>query len=151
MKDVFFRDFEEKDYLEIPEIPNEKGIATHEDFLKWAEIRKKKGSAYTVTDKDGKIIACFGVQILWPGVGEVWVTFTELFNEYKREAVIFTGTILNKFQEMLELNRLQADVLADVEVSNKFVQHYGFVLEGRMRKYSPYGEDVNRYARIRGK
>ena len=150
MKDLIFRDFEEGDFDNIIEIKNEQGLEFHKDFIEWGKIRKDNGAAYTILTPDGSIICCFGVQVLWAGVGEVWATFTDLLKQYKKEAVIHTGWLLDNMQESLELWRIQADVIADAEESNRYIKHYGFIAEGTMQKYNPWGLDVIRYSRIRG-
>lgn len=149
MKTLYFRDFKTGDFERIDAVTNQEGIELHEDFLKWAEIADGKELSITCETEGGEIICCFGVNILWDGVGEIWAAFTNKVSEYRKEIVINAGMVIDEIQKKFSLVRLQAHCLADVPESNRFLKHYGFQLEGRMKKYNPYGLDENLYARIR--
>lgn len=148
MKPIYFRNMEEDDFIKM-DFPSEDNLKMHPDIIKWGEIRLESGNSFVCADSANQIICCFGCQILWQGVGEVWVAFADLYKNYIKETVIKTGQILDLMQGSLSLWRLQADVLTDSEVSNNFIKHYGFEYEGTMKAYNPYGLDVNRYARVR--
>lgn len=149
MKTVYFRDFRAGDFERIEAIPNQAGLEQHDDFLKWAEIADRRELSITCETESGEIICCFGVNILWEGVGEIWAAFTDKYADYKKEIVIHAGMAIDEIQRKFNLVRLQAHCLADIPESNRFLKHYGFLFEGRLRKYNPYGLDENLYARIR--
>lgn len=149
MKTVYFRDFRENDFNRIEAVANQEGLAEYKDFFKWAEIAERRELSVTCETETGEILCCFGLNILWDGVGEIWAAFTNKVVDYQKEITIHTAMILDSIQESFHLVRLQAHVLADVPESNRFLKHYGFQLEGRMKKYNPYGLDENLYARIR--
>lgn len=148
MKEIYYRMMKDGDF-ESMDFPNEMGLQEHPDLPKWGKIRLEEGQSFVSMDRYGEIICCFGCQILWPGVGEVWVAFSGLMKDYIREIAVETRIILNMMQSDLKLWRLQADVLTESEVSNNFIKHYGFEYEGTMKAYNPYGLDMNRYARVR--
>jgi RimJ/RimL family protein N-acetyltransferase len=115
---------------------------------KTAIARMKYGPAFTFTYK-GEIIACAGVTIYWEGMGEVWLAPSKRWRSLAKTAVIWTRDVLDALQDDYRLRRIQADVYADDETAQRFVEHYGFEREGLMRKYDAGGRDMIRYARIR--
>lgn len=134
--------------LAIETIPNEPGIRSHPRFAQWAATHGGYGPGYTFMHQ-GRIIACAGVTLYWPGVGEVWATFSEWLHEYQKEVVILTGRVLDDLQAAGCLWRMQCVVAADNEVGRRYVEHFGFESEGVMRRYDPLGRDAVMYARIR--
>jgi RimJ/RimL family protein N-acetyltransferase len=116
--------------------------------IKTAEARFRYGPAFTFIYK-GEIIACCGVTIYWEGMGEVWLATSSRWGKLAKSAVIWTRDILDYLQDNWKLRRIQADVDAENETACRFIEHYGFVREGLMRKYDSLGRDMVRYARIR--
>lgn len=116
--------------------------------LKTAEARFRYGPAFSFLF-DGQLIACAGVTIYWEGMGEVWLATSVRWSGFSKAAVIWTRDILDYLQDNWRLRRLQADVDASNLVACRFIEHYGFVREGLMRKYDSLGRDMVRYARIR--
>lgn len=116
--------------------------------LKTAQARFRYGPAFTFL-YDGAIIACAGVTIYWEGMGEVWLATSRIWPQFTKAAVIWTRDVLDFMQREWKLVRIQADVDAENETACRFIEHYGFIREGLMRKYDSLGRDMIRYARIR--
>jgi len=134
--------------FEILVRPHEQNLKNSEDFKKWAEINAN-GAAWTCRRlADGKILACAGVRILWPGCGEAWSIFCDEIVSYKRDALVVTLNYFWRVIEDFKLRRVQAYVRADVPVAINFVEHLGFKREGLLRKFGLDGEDQYIYAVI---
>jgi len=116
--------------------------------IKTAEARFRYGPAFSFLH-DGQIVACAGVTIYWEGMGEVWLATSTRWQGFSKLAVIWTRDILDYLQDHWSLRRLQADVDAENPVACRYIEHFGFIAEGRMRYYDSLGRDMIRYARIR--
>lgn len=116
--------------------------------LKTAEARFRYGPSFTFLYR-GEIIACAGVTIYWEGMGEIWLATSKRWKGLAKEAVIWARDAIDFLQDNWKLRRLQADVDAENETACRFIEHYGFIAEGRMRKYDSLGRDMIRYARVR--
>jgi len=119
-----------------------------EENYRIAQTRLQYGPAYTFFHGD-KVLACAGVTIYWEGMGEVWLCTSKYWEDYKKEAVIWTRWVLDFLQDENKLRRIQADVVADNAEANRYIRHFGFHLEALMRNYDVLGRDCIRYSRIR--
>ena len=141
--------YEPKHSFEILVRPHdEKNVKNKEEFKTWAEANAH-GAAFTARRiSDGKIIACAGVRILWPGCGEAWAIFCNEIHRHKIEIhkniTAYLKIIINDFK----LRRIQAYVRADVPVAVDYIEHMGFEREGLLRKFGLDGEDQYIYAMI---
>jgi len=138
-----------KHALEILVRPHdEKNVKESKEFETWAEANAN-GAAFTGRRiSDGKILACAGVRILWPGVGEAWAIFCNEIGSYKKEAYIYVLTYLKQIIEDFKLRRIQAYVRADVPIALKYIEQLGFQQEGLLRKFGRDGKDQYIYALI---
>jgi RimJ/RimL family protein N-acetyltransferase len=112
----------------------------------WAEDMIKP-PAYTLTGDCGEIVACCGVQPIFPHSGEAWVVFSEPGRSY----VAAPGAcrrVLEDIVSTYRFSRVQASVRADNERDIRFVEWLGFSREGLLRRYGPEGADYLMYARI---
>jgi len=107
---------------------------------------RERHPATTAVNEDGKPIVCFGVTPYWEGMVEVWAVFDEDAKKEVRDIVKYTHAFFDDLSQ--RFRRIQADVVDGNETAIRFVEHFGFKREGVMRKYSPLGEDVIRYARV---
>lgn len=126
--------------------PHEEGLKINEEFKKWAEINAN-GAAFTCRRiSDGKIIACAGVRIIWPGCGEAWALFCDEIVSYKKDSLVITRKYLWRIIEDFKLRRVQAYIRADNPAAINYVEHLGFKREGLLRKFGMEGEDQYIYA-----
>lgn len=100
---------------------------------------------------DGKIVGVFGILIMWKGVGELWLILTKDSNRKGAHGLVALDIIRKKVDEIIKDNnivRAQATVRVDFPKGIQMLVVLGFEVEGRLRKYTPDGCDVYRFARI---
>lgn len=97
---------------------------------------------------DDELIACAGINILWPGVGEAWAVVTPRI--YKHPLFFHKAIVheLNAIIKKHKLCRIQATVLNDFPKGKEWLERLGFEPEGIMRKYDTEGLDHARYAKV---
>jgi len=117
------------------------------DWLKKAEHFNGNGTCFSGF-ADGQFVACAGISILWPGVGEAWAVITP--NIYKHPLFFHKSIVqgLNTIIEKHNLYRVQATVLSGFEKGDEWIKRLGFEPEGIMRKYDAEGLDHTRYAKV---
>jgi hypothetical protein len=119
------------------------------DWEEAVEGWKKCGPAFTLL-VDNQVVACAGVTILKPGVGEAWSLLSTLF--YKNKKTVFRGMRdgLNKITQEYNLRRVQALVYCGFEQGCHLLRHLGFVNEtpNGMKAFGPNGEDVFLFRRV---
>lgn len=142
---LMIRAFREED---LTRILDEIDPGEEDRHLKTAKTRFRYGPAFTFL-YEGAIIACAGVTIYWEGMGEVWLATSKIWPRFSKAAVVWTRDVLDFIQTNYNLRRIQADVAAGDQMACRFIEHYGFVREGLMRKYDMLGRDTIRYARVR--
>lgn len=106
-----------------------------------------RGPAFTIFHDD-EIIACGGIIIMWPGMGEAWAFTSPLVRKYPK---FFHQEVKNHLEALIDVYhfvRVQAMVVKEFAVARKWAERLGFEYEGEMRKYMG-GKDYVRYAIIR--
>jgi hypothetical protein len=95
---------------------------------------------------DGKILACGGIHIRWPGCAEAWVRFS-----LPTGPLVAMGVrdILRGWMESENLNRVDAHTLVDWKEGRKFLEWMGMSFECIMKRFGPQGEDRALYAWVR--
>ncbi len=97
--------------------------------------------------KNGEVVACAGVMLLWDRVGEAWAVTSPLVHEYASYFHKATKDHLAKIINQYRLERVQAFVDKEHKVAMKWAERLGFEQEGEMRKFFQ-GRTYYRYARI---
>ncbi len=102
---------------------------------------------------EGEIVAVYGLQILWEGVGWVAMIMTENCKKEGVFGIIAIHTIRDKLEELLKDNnirRAQAVVRPDFVEAIKMIQFLGFKNEtpDTMKEYFPDKGDAYLYSRI---
>lgn len=101
---------------------------------------------------NGKIVGVGGISILWSGVGELWLILAKDSKRDGMNGVIALDAIRKKVDEIIEENKIvraQATVRLDFPKGIKMLESFGFQREGCLRRYTPDGCSVYRYARIK--
>ena len=101
---------------------------------------------------DGKIVGVGGIAMMWKGVGELWLILTKDSNRAGAHGLVAFDAIRKKIDEIIEENniiRAQAIARLDFPKAIDMLTWLGFENEGRLRKYTPDGCDVYRFARIK--
>ena len=128
----------------------EVGLKAHptKDMIQAAREREESGLC-TTGWVDGKIVGCGGIDILWEGVGEVWLMLTPYINEKPKEGYRCIREGFNKLIENNNLRRIQGYGRAGFHEAHIPFKHLGFSVEGKMKQYTPDGVDCIMYARIK--
>ena len=113
-----------------------------------AQAREDNDQCITGVVND-RIIGCGGIDIMWPGVGEVWVLLAYDIGIYSMAAYEVIQDGLKKLIEDNNLRRVQAWGRVGFDASHTLFRHLGFVPEGIARKYGYDGEDFILYALIK--
>jgi hypothetical protein len=101
-----------------------------------AIFREKSGASYTIRDIDTKrILVCCGVDILWPGVGELWALFAK-DNTRPIETVRKMQWCLNDLQEKFNFHRIHSFVREDLKQARKMNEFLGLVPESIAYKFT---------------
>ncbi len=119
-------------------------VRPHEETIKrvvrlsdteWAQaIGKEAVEAYTGY-VNGEVFAIGGLNVLWPGVGEVWVIGSPTIPDYRISYVRAVKFYLKYFREKYKLKRVQAQIVADYDMLRRFVEKLGFKYEGTLHRY----------------
>lgn len=96
---------------------------------------------------DDQVVACGGVVLLWPGVGEAWMRTSPLIERYPLAVLRGTRNFLNAAFRVLGLRRLQCTVRDGYTPAVKWAERLGFSSEGRLRAYGPDGADYTMFSR----
>ncbi len=108
------------------------------------------GCAYTCIDDDGKIICIGGVTLMWKGVGAAWLLTSPIFPRNKIWVHRIIRDVVCEAIEVHKLHRVEALILEDHIVSQKWVNRLGFEEEGLLRKYDSSENNYYMFARIEG-
>jgi len=99
---------------------------------------------------DGRVIACFGVWPLWPGVARAWSDLSQEALDRPKALYSNVREQLGKAEEQLDLRRVEAVIAKNHAVAHGWIRHLGFELEGTMHNYGVGGVgDFCLYARTR--
>lgn len=135
--------------------PNEKGDDNVVLPDNWAELLSQSLVARTAV-YEGRIIACGGMFLLWPGVAEAWAQYVRdvgTLHIYPR----IIKDLIHQWMNEYNLVRVQAPLRADWSAGIKYAKWLGFRPDGapevpegvRMRKYHYDGADAIMYSIIR--
>lgn len=100
---------------------------------------------------DGRVVGVGGASMMWKGVWEFWLILTKDSKREGAHSIVALEAIRKKIDEIIEENsivRAQAVVRLDFPKGIKMLEALGFEREGLLRRYTPDGASVYRYARI---
>lgn len=106
------------------------------------------GPAYSFFYND-KLLACCGIRIFWPGVGEAWLCCSPEIENFKRELVVYSRSCLRNMIEENGLWRVECNVRADFPAAIRLVRRLGFNIEAQRRKYGVDKMDCFLYSIVR--
>jgi len=129
-------------HLDRPECKDSEGLHA---FL---ESLSGNVKIFVVDDPERGIMAIVPVYLLWPGVAEISLYSSILFEKHVRDALRIGFMLLSYIEERFKLHRIQATAkVGDVQAFN-YEKRIGFQLEGYLRKYNPWGDDYLLLSRI---
>jgi hypothetical protein len=117
-------------------------------LVKAASGHAKYAINFTAVADNGEIIACFGIDDLWEGVGQLWAVFTDGAFGYPR-LYRKLRYLMAKVWEDFKYRRWQASVSVNDRGAIRLVEHLGLSKEAVMAGYGPEGEDHMLYAKVR--
>lgn len=97
--------------------------------------------------RDGVLLACAGVNILQPGVGEAWATWTPA----GLRVPLVHRVIVRMLTEIIvahNLHRVQAKAMRKFYVGRAWLHRLGFRREATLRRFGPNQEDFVQYVRL---
>jgi RimJ/RimL family protein N-acetyltransferase len=109
------------------------------------------GDVLTVLKKGSKeeIIMIAGLNVLWPGVAEIWTLTGEPMTANPGAAHEAGRFLVLYWFKKHNLRRMQATVKSDFEKAAAWIERLNFYREGVMLGYGMDGADYYRYARLR--
>lgn len=121
-------------------------FALNDQMEDLAKAREENGQCVTGFYQD-KVVGCGGIDLLWPGVGEVWLFLSYEVDKFPMRCyeVIVDG--LDKLIKDNKLWRCQAWCRTEFDKGHTLFRHLKFKPEGIAEKYMPDGADAILYAR----
>lgn len=104
-----------------------------------------KGVAWAVVENGDNTIACGGIAEAWPGRAIAWSMITPRTFRYFRRLHRLVKTVLDESP----WTRIEIDVSASHEAGRRWAEHLGFEMECVRRKFTPDGQDMILYARVK--
>lgn len=105
--------------------------------------------AYSAWGADG-LIACAGLDLMWPGVAQAWAMFMPSIPQYYPQSIV--RSIRRHLAGLIEehsLWRVEAHAHAGTPMACKLLEVLGFHREVLKRKYGPDKSDFWLYAWLR--
>lgn len=139
----------EKAHMALMEMREIERVEWEADPLKSAKTQAMENSLQAGTIlHDGRILACFGFILLWPGVVEVWCSPSKYVQQYPRTYVRTVKQYLASIEEMFQPHRIQTTALAD-ELHARWMNALGFEFEGLLAAYSTHKRNYCMWSKIR--
>ena len=101
-------------------------MSKNENWPLWKYCWKSQGPAYTLL-VNGKPIGCAGVLILENNIGEAWMVWSALMEEYAKSIYSSVKRMLNVIVKTYKLTGVQAFVDPEFKEGKTFMVHLGFV------------------------
>lgn len=101
---------------------------------------------------DGRIVGVGGASMMWTGVWEFWLILSKDTKLDGVHGIVAFDAIKKKVDEIIKDNKIvraQATARVDFPKAIKMLEALGFEREGLLRRYTPDGASVYRYARIK--
>lgn len=108
-------------------------------------VGENHDNGYTL-EVDDKILCCVGVDYYLPGLGTVWLIMSPEAYNYPRVVWALKSLLRSTMESCL---RIQAYVRTDWPKAIRFVEYFGFELEGRLKSADLEGNDYYLYAIVR--
>ena len=121
---------------------------TPDDKMKeYAKEREDSGMCVTGWI-DGEPQCVAGIDLIWEGVGDVWMMITPWIDGHAKEGYRCIRDGLNKLLKDHKIRRLQSYGRVDFAECHTLFKHLGFQVEGLARQYTPDGCDAILYGKI---
>lgn len=107
----------------------------------------RMGPAFAVM-AHGRVGACFGLVIPWPGMAEGWMLANDALKPIAVPLTYGARKFCDIAAQSLGLRRIQIHVQISNVAFNQWAKAARFKLEGKCEAYNPAGEDVFLMSRI---
>ena len=104
---------------------------------------KAAGPAYTLVVGD-EVLATAGFIPQWEGRATVWALISKEVGPH----MVFLTRAVKRALQLHHYRRVETHVSSDFEQGHRWARLLGFEREGRMRAFTPEGDDCDLYARI---
>ena len=118
-----------------------------EEMKDFAKQREDSGMCVTGWI-DGKPECVAGIDIMWEGVGDVWLMITPFIDNHVKESYKCIRKGLKKLIKDHKIRRLQSYGRVDFAQCHTLFKHLGFEVEGLARQYTIDGIDCIMYAKV---
>lgn len=105
---------------------------------------ERRSVAYTAI-KDGRIIGCAGITLMWEGVATAWTVMGPDAHKYMFWATKMTRRFIRDTIKAYNLHRLEMVALADNDRNRRWAKFLGFQEESLARCYTSDQRDMIRY------
>lgn len=96
--------------------------------------------------QDGEVLACSGVQMIWKDRGLAWA----YLSEHAGAHFLNIHRAVKNFLDTCGVRRVEMTVDCRFHQAHRWAGMLGFQMEaGRLKAYTPNGDDVSLYARVR--
>lgn len=100
-------------------------------------------------EHEGVPVACYGIVIRWPGLGEVWGMFSQTALDHPTHLARDVRAWLEIAEEFYELHRIQTSAPVEHAAAHRWLMHLGFVPEARLVGYGVHGGTHILYGRVK--
>jgi len=101
---------------------------------------------FTIYDEEG-VMGVVGCTPIWEGVANMWTLLGEGIYREPKAFSLLTGKLIEEMFNKYRLRRADAHVKIGHDKGVEWIERFGFVREGTMRRYLPDGSDAYLYAR----
>lgn len=126
--------------------PSQKMLQPHILNKGYGEGLAAAGPAYSGVVDDA-VIACMGLIPQWPGRAIAWGLIAA---EAGSHFITITKAVF-RTMELHPFRRIETAVASNFEQGHRWARMLGFEREGKMRAYTPTGDDCDLYARVQWK
>ena len=119
-----------------------------DELLKAAKEREESGKCITGW-VDGEIIGVAGIDVLWEGVGDIWLMLTPAIYSHMKDGYRAIRDGMKKLIDDNKMRRIQSHGRVDFPACHNLFAHLGFEVEGLARKYTTDGVDCVLYAKVK--
>ena len=129
--------------------PHEKAYqAVIPGYLDYIYDNSELGWSWTAIGR-GKVVACYGLRQIWPGLVECWFIPGEGLDKHTRTTLVGARATLAQAFESYDIARMQIFVKDQHMVALRFAKALHFEVECKLRKFGPEGADYFSMARFK--
>lgn len=106
--------------------------------------------AYTIVNKEHKVIGIIGANLMFPHSATYWALFSEQIKEYPKSIHKILLAMIDRNLQHHKLKRVQTFIDTDNVAAIRHNERMGFVREGYLKAFGPGGKDQYIYAKVVG-